>query len=122
MKTPLSIFALCLLAAAGTQGQTLDDFKAGKSITGGLVYRGTRLPELQGMYVYADYIIGTIWGLRYAAGKLSHHGVLVDAPLEPRIDKKPVVRAIAGFGEDAEGELLILAFDGRIYELVPRTE
>ena len=34
----------------------------GKSITGGLVYRGDRLPELQGAYIYADFMSGSIRG------------------------------------------------------------
>jgi glucose/arabinose dehydrogenase len=41
------------------------DHQIGKSITGGFVYRGTRLPELDGMYVYADFISGRIWALKY---------------------------------------------------------
>jgi hypothetical protein len=37
----------------------------GKSITGGAVYRGKRLPQLAGYYVYADYVSGKMWGLKY---------------------------------------------------------
>lgn len=98
----------------------LIDHGVGLSITGGFVYRGKKYSELEGVYVYADYVIGTIWGLQYQGGKLSRQSVLVEAPMEPRKNKKPVVRAIAGFGEDEEGELLILAFDGRIYKFVSK--
>lgn len=37
----------------------------GNSITGGLVYRGSRIPQLFGAYLYADFIDGNIWALRY---------------------------------------------------------
>jgi glucose/arabinose dehydrogenase len=38
----------------------------GNSITGGLVYRGDRIPHLYGAYVFADYVSGNIWYLRYS--------------------------------------------------------
>jgi streptogramin lyase len=32
-------------------------------VTGGYVYRGTALPEWQGIYFYGDYCSGNVWGL-----------------------------------------------------------
>src|SRR5439155_9864328 len=37
----------------------------GNAITGGVVYRGNRIPQLFGAYVFADYVSGHIWALRY---------------------------------------------------------
>ena len=36
----------------------------GCSITGGYVYRGTRVPALRGRYVFADFCIGSVWTMR----------------------------------------------------------
>jgi len=36
----------------------------GDSITGGVVYRGTRIPHLFGAYIFSDYVSGNIWSLR----------------------------------------------------------
>ena len=41
------------------------DHQIGKSITGGHVYRGKKLPELDGYYIYGDYVSGKIWALKY---------------------------------------------------------
>ncbi|MCA9025824.1 MAG: PQQ-dependent sugar dehydrogenase [Planctomycetaceae bacterium] len=41
------------------------DHLVGKSITGGTVYRGTSVPSLEGVYVYADFVSGKLWGLKY---------------------------------------------------------
>ncbi len=72
------------------------DHTVGKSITGGLVYRGKALPELVGKYVYADYITGRIWALHYdeAAKKVISNEVIPGQAM-------PVL----SFGEDAEGEI-----------------
>ena len=83
----------------------------GQSITGGYVYRGKALP-IEGVYVYGDYQTGRIWGVRAQDGKAVESGELIDVA-------KQKVLNIASFGEDREGELLIIAFDGRIYRLVP---
>ncbi|MCS7020312.1 MAG: PQQ-dependent sugar dehydrogenase [Gemmataceae bacterium] len=78
----------------------------GKSITGGAVYRGKLLPELQGYYLYADYVSSRVWALKYD-DKLGR--VIANRPLPD--PKKPVL----SFGEDESGELymLVLAPDGR---------
>lgn len=37
----------------------------GMSVVGGVVYRGPRIPELQGSYIFGDYVSGNIWSLQY---------------------------------------------------------
>src|SRR6185503_19417396 len=39
------------------------DHNQGQAITGGYVYRGQAIPGLQGVYVYADFVSGLVWGL-----------------------------------------------------------
>ena len=94
---------------------TRDRPDSGLSITGGYVYRGKKIPALVGVYVYGDFDSGRIWGLRYENGKVVANGELIDVSTNPKLN-------IASFGEDAQGELYILAFDGRIHELVSRAE
>jgi hypothetical protein len=40
------------------------DMDGGDCITGGFVYRGHDAPELTGLYVYGDYVVGKIWSLK----------------------------------------------------------
>jgi len=81
----------------------------GKSITGGYVYRGKAHPTLDGVYVYGDYDTGRIWGLRETEGKTVISAEIIDVTKKPKLN-------IAAFGEDSQGELYILAFDGQIHE------
>lgn len=95
--------------------EAIFEHTTGLSVTGGFVYRGEKLPSLRGVYVYADFANGTIWGLRYAPGKVTPLGVLI-----PPVKDGGTARAIAGFGETADGELLIMAFDGKVYEFIEK--
>ena len=81
----------------------------GCSITGGYVYRGSRLPSLHGAYVYGDFCSGKIWALRYDGTGVTERLQIADTGFN-----------IPAFGEDRSGELYILSFDGRIYRFVPR--
>jgi uncharacterized repeat protein (TIGR03806 family) len=81
-----------------------------RSITGGFVYHGRRLPELIGSYIYGDYDTGRIWMLRYdrESHRVTEHKELVDSNLR-----------VVGFGEDRAGELLLLDhMSGQISRLV----
>ncbi|MDB6055628.1 MAG: Protein up-regulated by thyroid hormone-putative PQQ-dependent glucose dehydrogenase [Verrucomicrobiales bacterium] len=84
----------------------------GLSITGGYVYHGKKVPALEGVYLYADWATGNLFGLRYENNKVTTDGVL---ELGPKIPNP--VRNIAAFGQDNAGEVYVLAFDGHIYEL-----
>ena len=85
------------------------DRGGGCSVTGGYVYRGTRLPSLYGAYVYGDFCSGKIWALRMENGEVVEHIQLIDSRL-----------SIPSFAEDPTGEMLVLSFDGRIYKFVER--
>lgn len=75
------------------------------SITGGYVYRGTRLSRWEGYYIYGDFITGRIWGLRRDGGSVRDHVLLAHSGLN-----------ISSFGEDRDGEIYAVSYgDGRIY-------
>ncbi len=79
---------------------------AGQSITGGYVYRGTRLDRLAGVYFCGDYVSRRVWGLRYEGGRVVESRQVAVCPSN-----------ISSFGEDGAGELYVVGYDGRIYVL-----
>ena len=79
----------------------------GKSITGGTVYRGKKVPELVGKYVYGDYVTNKFWALEYS---YDDEKVLANYSI-PGGENKPVMT----FGEDQSGELYFTDSFGRIF-------
>ncbi|MBS0264302.1 MAG: PQQ-dependent sugar dehydrogenase [Planctomycetes bacterium] len=71
----------------------------GKSITGGVVYRGKKIPDLEGAYLYADFVSLRIFALRFDAEK----GRVVSNRELPGLKS-----GVASFGEDDKGEVYLL--------------
>lgn len=79
-----------------------------RSLTGGCVYYGEKLPELRGAYIYGDYSTGKIWGLWHDGQRVVRRRELADTVLQ-----------ISGFGIDSQGELLVVDYGGGFYRLEP---
>lgn len=77
----------------------------GTTITGGFVYRGSRIAGLGGAYVFGDYATSMVWALD-GDGRRQDLVPLEDGQL-------------VSFGEDAGGELYVLSLAGPVYRLDP---
>lgn len=81
----------------------------GASITGGYIYRGKRLPELRGAYVFGDHENGMVRALRLKDGKLVG-----------KEDLAQTSTGLATFGESEQGDLYYANFyQGTMHRLVP---
>jgi glucose/arabinose dehydrogenase len=94
-------------------GLTLPTFQynhsGGCSVIGGYVYRGSALPDLQGVYFYGDFCQRWVHSLRYTAGTATE------------VTNWPALRTVSSltsFGEDAAGELYVLESSGRVSKIV----
>ena len=100
----------CFRSGCNTQGLTLPvaeyTHASGCSITGGFVYRGRVSPGMRGIYFYADYCSGRVWGLERQANQFITNQLLVSG------------FAITTFGEDESGELYLTnANNGTIHHV-----
>lgn len=78
----------------------------GRSVTGGYVYRGSDIPELEGVYVYGDFVSGTLFQYFDTGSDI------IEA-------KTSTGLGIASFAEDPNGEIYLLdLFAGGIYRIV----
>ncbi len=80
----------------------------GDAVTGGYVYRGTKIPALRGWYLFADFASGHVWAKKGPGGARR---------LLPGADGK--LKQIASFGQDARGELYVVSLAGKVYGIAP---
>jgi glucose/arabinose dehydrogenase len=79
----------------------------GCSVTGGFVYRGAALPELEGMYLFGDYCTGRMWLMHQTAAGTWEYALWMHGDY-----------VISSFGEDEAGELLLVDYKGSVYRLI----
>ncbi len=77
-----------------------------RSITGGYVYRGKKLPGLVGKYIYGDYASGRIWALE-AGNNTAPKNTLLPG----------TVSSLSTFGVDEQNELYFARLSGKLYTL-----
>ena len=78
------------------------------SISGGYVYRGTKIPDLRGTYLYADNCDGKIRGTAVGAGVQSEE-----------IDFGIQSSGVSGFGQDNAKELYVLSLTDGVFRIDP---
>ncbi len=80
-------------------------------IIGGIVYRGYRISQLYGAYLYADYGSGEVWTLRHSGNTVTQNTIILANPSH----------RIAAFGVDpSNGDALYAAVRGGIDSTVER--
>ena len=89
----------------------------GYSITGGNVYRGCAMPDMQGIYFYVDYGTNNSWSFKMASGVVTEF-VTRNSELQIALGGQTVNQVVA-FGEDALGEIYMADHGGQIYKIVP---
>lgn len=83
------------------------DHSQGCSVTGGYIYRGQALSSWQGVYFFGDYCTGLVWGL-------------INTPDRSWVQKALFETGanITSFGEDENGEIYLVDYNGGIYQLI----
>uniref|UniRef100_A0A3Q0SGD8 Si:ch211-136a13.1 n=1 Tax=Amphilophus citrinellus TaxID=61819 RepID=A0A3Q0SGD8_AMPCI len=103
------------------QNSSLDDVlpifayphKLGKSVTGGYIYRGCQMPNLNGLYIFGDFMSGHLMSLRenVTTGEWQYNEICMGRDQTCRFPKliNSYYKYIISFAEDEAGELYFLA-------------
>ena len=84
-----------------------EEDKCSGAVIGGYAYRGQEFPELNRVYIFADFCTGTIWGMKkdesgkWQTTELFHQPELF----------------LTSFGEDENGEIYLVTFNGELYKI-----
>lgn len=76
------------------------------AVIGGYIYRGFRMPGLEGSYLFADICRGRIEALKLNRWEVLGHRTL-----------KPYLEQMASFGQDAKGELYVLSLTKGVFRI-----
>ena len=87
----------------------------GCSVTGGYVYRGKQIKGLQGTYLFGDYCSGNVWSFKVENGKAVEFQNRTE---EINLAEGEFTNYISSFGEDADGELYIIDYNGGVYKII----
>ena len=82
------------------------------SITGGVVYRGSAIPDLQGTYFFGDYCSNQIWSFVWDGGDGINSLQDRTSELAPNVGS---IASISSFGEDADGNIYICDLGGEVF-------
>jgi glucose/arabinose dehydrogenase len=82
------------------------------SITGGVVYRGSEIPDLQGTYFFGDYCSNQIWSFVWDGGGGINSLQDRTSELAPNAGS---IASISSFGEDADGNIYICDLGGEVF-------
>ena len=76
------------------------------SITGGYIYRGAAIKNLEGVYLAADYCSGSLWEVHPDGKGGSSASEPIATGMQP-----------SSFAEDASGELYLIDLQGAVYKI-----
>ena len=93
----------------------------GFSVTGGYVYRGS-ISELDGHYFFADFVSDGLWSFRFneddqADFDGTNFTDFEDWSNRVEIGLPTTIRDISSFGEDSDGNLIVVSLAGNVFRL-----
>ena len=83
------------------------DRSLGCAIVGGAVYRGPGLPDLQGVFLFADFCRGQIWGLKGGPQDKWHSPLLINTSVP-----------VSAIGEDQEGNVYVIGYQDGVISMI----